>query len=178
MNAWAPAACRRHGRDRGTSRIGELGKDRARLFHVIRVNSDGTTEQQPQEQAAEEQLQMIGENNFLGVFGNWRSDGHGETVVDDKTSRSFSLFLESEYQAVGGEICRLFYQGPKAWMWVQSGLRPNGPWEIIPGFTLGKALRAWLLSCRPSGTKYIRSIVIAKQARPDGMQEPCRILSK
>jgi hypothetical protein len=27
---------------------------------------------------------------------------------------------------------------PKAWMGVEAGLRPNGPWELSPGFTQGK----------------------------------------
>jgi hypothetical protein len=30
----------------------------------------------------------------------------------------------------------------KAWQWLRSGIRPNGRWELSPGFILGKASNA------------------------------------
>jgi hypothetical protein len=48
---------------------------------------------------------------------------------------------------------------PNPWMWVESDLRSNGPWEISPAFTLGKAKQTF----RPEGGCY--EIARAPQGR-------------
>jgi hypothetical protein len=32
---------------------------------------------------------------------------------------------------------------PKPWMWVESNLRPNGPWELSPGLNGAKIRTVW-----------------------------------